>query len=82
MARNIPLDLQAAIYILLETNMLNRNAGPTRTFGFLVSVEIEDKILTPEQAAMRLGDAFSFVEGIGEVDVQSLGEVDTVDTTE
>ena len=59
--------------------MLNRNSNTTRLYGFLVGVEIEDgRDATPETVAMKLSDALSFVEGVGLVDVDFLGEVEQV----
>lgn len=46
------------------------------TYGFLIGVELEAGVLTAEQAALRLGDALSFVEGVGRVDVDCLGEIE------
>lgn len=47
------------------------------TYGFLVGVELEDTgSTTPSQVANRLADSLSFMEGTGEVDVESLGKVD------
>lgn len=62
--------------------MLNRNSGPTKIFGILIGLEIETGVCTPEKAAMKLGDALNFTEGVGSVTVDVLGEIDTVDETE
>lgn len=53
--------------------MLDRNAGPTQVYSFLVTVEIEDAILSPEKVAARLADGISFLEGCGIVDVENFG---------
>ena len=62
--------------------MLDRNSGPTRVFGILIGLELEDGVCTPEQAAMKLSDSLSFVEGVGNVTVDILGEIDVVDDPE
>lgn len=49
--------------------------APLRQWAYLIAVEIEDGEITPEQVSMRLSDALSFVEGIGTVDVDQLGEI-------
>lgn len=61
--------------------MISHNQAnmPTTTHGYLISVEIaERRAMSPEQVAMRFSDALAFVEGIGTVDVDYLGEVDVV----
>lgn len=55
--------------------MLDRNAGPTQIYSFLVTVEIEDAILSPEKVAARLADGISFLEGCGIVDVENFGTI-------
>ncbi len=63
--------------------MLNRNSNATRLYGFLVGVEIADGgDITPESVSMKLSDALSFVEGVGLVDVECLGEVEEVSAEE
>ena len=61
--------------------MLDRNCGPTRTWGILVGVELEDGVLTAEQASLRLSDALSWCEGVGEVHIEVLGEVGVYEDT-
>ena len=52
----------------------NQSTMPATTHGFLLSVEIsKGAAISPEQIAMRLADSLAFVEGIGHVDVKSLG---------
>ena len=59
-----------------------QNNIPVSTWGYLISVELED---TGEQSvteklaaavAMRLTDAPSFMEGVGKVEVEILGKLD------
>ena len=52
--------------------------APIRTYGFLVGVEIEDEEATPEEVAMKISDALTFMEGTGAVEVSVLGEIDIV----
>ncbi len=52
--------------------------GVMRTYGFLVGVQIEgDPEL--EKLASRIADSITFVDGVGQIDVESLGEVDVYD---
>ena len=53
--------------------MLDRNAGPTQVYSFLVTVEIEDARLSPDKVALRLADGISFLEGCGVIDVENFG---------
>lgn len=57
--------------------MLDRHAGPVRTYGFLLAVEIEqDGPSNPEAVTLKLSDSLAWVEGIGAVDIDCLGEID------
>ncbi len=50
-----------------------------KTYGFLVGVQVEgDPDL--EHIVGKLADSLAFVENIGVVDVESLGEVDVYDS--
>ena len=62
--------------------MLNRDSGKTRVYGILLGVELEDNVCTPEQAVRKLADSLSFVEGVGAVTIDVLGEVDQYDEPE
>lgn len=53
--------------------MLDRDAGPTQVYSFLVTIEIEDAILSPEHVANRLADGVSFIEGCNVIDVENFG---------
>lgn len=57
--------------------MLRRGKdGNIQTFGYLISVEIAiDDSTTPEQVALRLPDAVTWMDGVGAVDVENLGRV-------
>jgi len=56
--------------------VLERNAGKTEHFGFLISAEIEAGKATTELVLHKLADSLAWVEGIGEVDVECLGKID------
>lgn len=60
------------------SQMLQRGKDTsTYIHGFLVGVEMEEGAPTSaEQVALRLADACSFMEGIGKIDVESLGKLD------
>ena len=51
---------------------------PTRVYGYLVGVELEEIVVSPELVAEKLADAARFVEGVGDVTVDLLGEVEEV----
>jgi hypothetical protein len=54
--------------------------GPLKTYGFLVGIEVEgDPDL--EFLTVKLADSVKWVEGVGTVDVESLGEVDVYEQT-
>lgn len=48
---------------------------PTTTHGFIVSVELTGRV-SPEQVRLKLADALTWVEGLGDVDVDWIGEID------
>lgn len=56
--------------------MLERTAGKTEHFGFLISCELEAGKVTTEQIMMKLSDSVSWVEGVGETCVECLGKID------
>ena len=62
--------------------MLARDAGPIKVFGILIGLELEDGVCTPEQAAAKLADSLAWVEGVGNVTVDVLGEIDVMDAPE
>lgn len=49
-----------------------------KLFGFLVGIEIQDGITTAERVADALADACSWVEGVGKVDVECLGQIEII----
>ena len=50
---------------------------PVHTWGYLVAVEIEEGGTTsPEQVALRIADGLTFMEDVGDVDVESLGQIE------
>lgn len=61
--------------------MLQRGKdSPTSIQGYLVGVEVESNSpTTPEQIACRLADGLAWMEGVGHVDVESLGEIQVYD---
>lgn len=57
----------------------NGEANPeTRVWGYLIGVQLEIGT-SPDQIAMKLADALQFVEGVGDVTVDVLGQVDVVE---
>jgi len=56
--------------------MLKPEAGPVQTFAFLLAVQIEENGLTSEEQVLeRLKGSLYWMEGIGEVEAESLGIV-------
>lgn len=57
--------------------MLRRGKDSTTSIqGYLIGVEVEsDSPTTPEQVACRIADGLAWMEGIGHIDVESLGEI-------
>ena len=60
--------------------MLQNRDKPVSTWGFLVAVELEEG-LSPEKVVQKLGDALLWVEKVGDVSVESLGEIDVYEET-
>lgn len=50
----------------------------TSVYGYLVSVEIEDGVTSPEAVTAKLADSVTWVEGVGDVTVDLLGRIDVV----
>ncbi len=50
----------------------------TKVWGFLVGVEVEPNV-KPDDVAQKLSDACNFMEGTGDITVDILGEIETVD---
>ena len=62
--------------------MLQRENGsgkPLKTFAFLVAVELEEGTLDTDAAASKIADALLWVEGVGDIDVTVMGEVDVIE---
>ena len=57
--------------------MLQRNGKETKTYGFICAVELEDGV-DVTYIAERLAGGLTFIEGVGEVDVECLGEIDVL----
>ena len=55
--------------------MLDRNETADTVIQFTVTIEIDKKRILPEKVRQRLGDATLYMEGIGNVDVDYLGEL-------
>lgn len=65
--------------------MLRRETetGKTYVCGFLVGVEMEENgPTTQEQVSARIADGLSFMEGVGTVDVELLGKIESFDESE
>lgn len=56
--------------------MLYRNSGPTKAYSFLVTIELEDGVTSPETIMNRLSDAVSFMDGCSVLDVENFGTID------
>ena len=62
--------------------MLYRNSGPTKVYSFLITLELEDGVISPEMAMNRLSDAVSFMEGCVVLDVENYGTLAEVEADE
>lgn len=49
--------------------------GKITSWGLLVGIEIEDGETTAEQVAARVQDALTWMEGVGAVQIEVLGEI-------
>lgn len=49
--------------------------GPLKTFGYLIAVEVESTAPSQEFIQMKLVDSLGFVEGVGKVEAEPLGEI-------
>lgn len=59
--------------------MLQRKLGSyinNKHWAFVVSLEMDPEDVTPEQICLKLADSLSWVEGVGDVEVNDLGEID------
>ena len=59
--------------------MLRQEKGdkPVKLWGFLCGVEIAEGGPTTEYICNKLADSIQYVEGVGRIDVECLGEVET-----
>ena len=57
--------------------VLQRNGKNATTHGFLVSVEVEEGT-DINLVTNRLGEGIMWIEGVGEIDVHHLGEVEVI----
>ena len=58
--------------------MLQRDSCPTEAWAFLIAVQIEKGGLTsPEQVLERLKGSLTWMHGIGEVEIENLGVIQT-----
>lgn len=55
--------------------MLERDKGPTKAYGFLVAIDIQDGV-DLERVKFALGDAVGWMEGCGKSDIECLGPLD------
>lgn len=58
--------------------MLQRNDKSVKTYAFLLAVEIEDGGPAYDKIIERLAGSLSFMEGVGRVDAEALGEIDVL----
>lgn len=64
--------------------MLQSHTGKTdklKAYGWIVGVEAHESV-DPNTVTQKLADALAWVEGIGTVDVEYLGEIETLDGDE
>lgn len=54
------------------------SSSPPIVYGFLVAIDMNDKYLrtSPEQLRMRLAEGPQFMEGVGHVNVDYIGEIE------
>ena len=57
--------------------MLTKRDSKRTVHTYTVTVELEDKIIDPEKVALRLAEGPCFMEGVGHIDVQYHGTLDT-----
>jgi len=55
------------------------NRTTLTTHGFLVAVDTDDEVITPEQVVNKLSDALAWVEGTANVDIDYMGRIDNFD---
>jgi len=74
--------------VVLSSHPNNRKAvkmfqkgGPLRTFGFLVAADLEEGV-DPNKLANRLAEGIWHIAGVGNIDVEMLGEVEVVPEAE
>ena len=56
--------------------MLDRNETADTVIQFTVTIEIDQKRVSPEKVRQRLGDATLWLEGCGTTTVDYLGELE------
>ena len=62
--------------------MLQSKFGPTdtvKTYGFLLAVKAQEGV-NLEYVSERLTGSITYIEGVGKVEIESLGEIDCYDT--
>jgi len=52
--------------------------GELKTHGYLIAVETQDDV-NPDEITRKLADSLAWVEGVGTIDVEYLGEIDIAD---
>lgn len=64
--------------------MLKRSSDASKLtlVGFLVGAEVQTDEVTLEQLENKLSDALTHTEGVGEVEITILGEMDVTDDDE
>lgn len=58
--------------------MLQRKTKPLHTYGYILSVEAEEGI-DLESLSNRLADALLYIEGVGAIEVECMGQIDGYD---
>lgn len=53
--------------------------GKLATHGFIVAVEVGGEAITIDALMDKLGDALRFVDGVGQVEIEHLGELDIIE---
>ena len=62
--------------------LIRDKTGALRTYAFLLSVELQDGEIMPEAVVNALSDSLNFKEGVGQVLIENLGELDVYEDNE
>ena len=58
--------------------MLKREDTIKDTLGFMVAVDVVEG-MNPESIMDKLGDSISYMEGVGNIDIDYMGTLETID---